>query len=84
MVAFDAVRDLRPVDQGRVGGGVGDGGEVVGGLPAGGRVAVYERADVRRVEVNTEAWSRLAVAAEAAGKETYATLARRQLQRGDE
>ena len=41
-------------------------------------------ADVRRVEVNTEAWSRLAVAAEAAGKETYATLARRQLQRGDE
>ena len=40
--------------------------------------------DVRRVSVEADAWSRLATAADAAGKETYAALARRQFQHGDE
>ena len=41
-------------------------------------------ADVRRVQVDPDAWLRLAAAADAAGKETYAALARRQFQRGAE
>ena len=53
-------------------------------VEAGDAFLLKSLADVRRVQVDADAWSRLASAAEAAGKETYEALARRQFQRAEE